>query len=342
MPSTMPSLLSPLEARRPVRPSLLALAIAGGAGALLTMPPAAVAQAFPAKPIRLVVAQAAGSATDVIARIFTPRWSELLGQPVVIDIRPGAGGALGAEITAKAPADGYTALLANISTHGVNPALYAKLPYDPVKDFSPVSLVSTTSNVLVVHPSVPAKTVKELIALARSRPGQLNYASAGPGSSQHLAAALLNTLAKVDTVHVPFRGSPPALAGLIAGEIAFMLPTLTSALPHIQNGRLRVLAVTGPARSVELPNVPTVAESLPGFDVVSWWGVVAPANIPRPALDRLNGDLVKTIAMAEVKAGLLKVGMNAASTTPEQFGQYIRDEIAKWTKVARAANIKLE
>jgi len=338
----MPHPMSRVEARRTARTSLFAITVATSAGALLAMPTAAVAQAYPAKPIRLVVAQAAGSATDVIARIFTPRWSELLGQPVVIDIRPGAGGALGAEITAKAPSDGYTALLANISTHGVNPALYTKLPYDPIKDFTPVSLVSTTSNVLVVHPSVPAKTVKDLIALARSKPGELNYASAGPGSSQHLAAALLNTLAKVDTVHVPFRGSPPALAGLIAGEIAFMMPTLTSAMPHIQNGRLRALAVTGPTRSDELPKVPTVAETLPGFDVVSWWGVVAPANIPRQALDRLNGDLVKTIALPEVRAGLLKVGMNAASTTPEQFGQYIRDEIAKWTKVAKAANIRLE
>jgi len=205
-----------------------------------------------------------------------------------------------------------------------------------------VALVSINNNVLIVHPSVPAKTVKELVALARSKPGALNYSSAGPGSSQHLAAALLNTLAKIDTVHVPFRGSPPALAGVIAGEIAFMLPTLTTALPQIQSGRIRALAVTGPARSDELPNLPTVAESLPGFDVVSWWGVVAPANVPQPVMDRLNGDLVKTLAMAEVRAGVLKVGMNAASTTPEQFGQYIRDEIAKWTKVAKSANIKLE
>ncbi len=328
---------------RPSRPTAMAVAIsATGAAALLALPSIAAAQAFPAKPVRLVVAQAAGSATDVIARIFTPRWGELLGQPIVVDVRPGAGGALGAEITAKSPPDGYTALLANISTHGVNPALYAKLPYDPVKDFSPVSLVSTTANVVVVHPSVPAKSVKDLIALARSKPGQLNYSSAGPGSSQHLAAALLNTMAKVDTVHVPFRGSPPALAGVVAGEIAFMLPTVTTALPHIQNGRVRALAVTGLTRSEELPNLPTVAETLPGFDVVSWWGVVAPANVPRPVIDRLNGDLVKTLAMPEVKSGLLKVGMTASSNTPDQFAQYIRDEIVKWTKVAKAANIKFE
>ncbi|MCA3100146.1 MAG: tripartite tricarboxylate transporter substrate binding protein [Rhodocyclaceae bacterium] len=328
---------------RPSRPTALAVAIsATGAAALLALPSIAAAQAFPAKPIRLVVAQAAGSATDVIARIFTPRWSELLGQPVVVDVRPGAGGSLGAEITAKSPNDGYTLLLANISTHGVNPALYAKLPYDPVKDFSPVSLVSTTANIIVVHPSVPAKTVKELVAIARAKPGMLNYSSAGPGSSQHLAAALLNTLMKIETTHVPYRGSPPALAGVVAGEIAFMIPTLTTALPQIQNGRVRAIAVTGPTREQEVPNIPTVAETIPGYDVVSWWGVVAPANTPRPAVDRLNADLVKTLAAADVKTGLLKVGMNASSTTPEQFAQYIRDEIAKWTKVAKAANIKLE
>jgi tripartite-type tricarboxylate transporter receptor subunit TctC len=315
---------------------------ATGAAALLALPSIGAAQAFPAKPVRLVVAQAAGSATDVIARIFTPRWSELLGQPVVVDVRPGAGGSLGAEITAKSPSDGYTLLLANISTHGVNPALYAKLPYDPVKDFSPVSLVSTTANIIVVHPSVPAKTVKELVAIARAKPGMLNYSSAGPGSSQHLAAALLNTLMKIETTHVPYRGSPPALAGVVAGEIAYMVPTLTTALPQIQNGRVRAIAVTGPTREQEVPNIPTVAETIPGYDVVSWWGVVAPANTPRPAVDRLNADLVRTLAAADVKTGLLKVGMNASSTTPDQFAQYIRDEIAKWTKVAKAANIKLE
>jgi len=309
-------------------------------GLLVATP--ADAQAFPVKPVRLVVAQAAGSATDVIARIVTPRYGELLGQPIVIDVRPGAGGSLGTEIVAKSPPDGYTLLMANISTHGVNPALYSKLPYDPVRDFAPVSMVSTTSNVLVVHPSLPARTVKEFIALARSKPGQLNYSSAGPGTSQHLAAALLNTLAGVDTVHVPYRGSTPALGAVVAGEIAFMIPTLTTALPHIQSGRIRALAVTGGSRADELPKVPTVAETLPGYDVVSWWGVVAPAGTPRAVIDRLNADLVKSLATPEIRAGLLKVGMYANSQTPEQFAQYIRDEIAKWTKVAKAAAIKLE
>jgi len=315
---------------------------AAAAIALLACPPLVNAQAFPTKPIRLVVAQAAGSATDVIARIVSPRYSELLGQPVVIDVRPGAGGSLGAEIVARAPADGYTTMLANISTHGVNPALYAKLPYDPVKDFAPVSLVSTTANVLVVHPSVPARSIKELVALARAKPGELNYGSAGPGSSQHLAAALLNTLTQAETTHVPFRGSPPALAGVMAGEIAYMIPTLTTAMPQIKAGRVRALAVTGQTRSADLPDVPTLAETVPGYDVVSWWGVVAPANTPRPVIERLSADLMKAVSMPDVKAGLLKVGMTAVGNTPEQFGQYIRDEIAKWTKVAKAANIKLE
>lgn len=308
----------------------------------LLQPAMASAQAFPVKPIRLVIAQAAGSATDVIARIVSPRWSELLGQPVVIDVRPGAGGSLGTEIVAKSPPDGYTLLMANISTHGVNPALYAKLPYDPIRDFAPVSLVSTTANVIVVHPSIPARTVKELIALARSKPGMLNYSSAGPGSSQHLAAALLNTMAGIDTVHVPYRGSIPALAGVIAGEIAFMVPTLTTALPQIQSGKVRALAVTGSSRADELPKAPTVAETLPGYEVVSWWGAVAPAGTPRPVIERLNADLVKTLATPDVRSGLLKVGMYANGMTPDQFAQYIRDEIAKWTRVAKAAAIKLE
>ncbi|MFN9153378.1 MAG: tripartite tricarboxylate transporter substrate-binding protein, partial [bacterium] len=227
------------------------------------------------------------------------------------------------------------------STQVVSPHLM-KLNYDPMADLIPVGLAAVVDNIIVVHPSVPAKTVKELVAIARAKPGMLNYSSAGPGSSQHLAAALLNTLMKIETTHVPYRGSPPALAGVVAGEIAFMIPTLTTALPQIQNGRVRAIAVTGPTREQEVPNIPTVAETIPGYDVVSWWGVVAPANTPRPAVDRLNADLVKTLAAADVKTGLLKVGMNASSTTPEQFAQYIRDEIAKWTKVAKAANIKLE
>jgi tripartite-type tricarboxylate transporter receptor subunit TctC len=307
----------------------------------MTSAPAA-AQSWPVKPVRLVIAQAAGSATDSIARVFAPRLSELLGQQVVIDVRPGAGGSLGTEIVARAPADGYTTLIANISTHGVNPALYRKLPYDPIKDFAPVSLVSTTPNILVVHPSLPVKSIKDLVGLARARPGQLNYSSAGAGSSQHLAAALLNTMAKIDTVHVPYRGSPAGLTGVMAGEVAFMVPTVTTALPQVQVGKLRAIAVTGTQRVEELPQVPTMAESLPGFDVVSWWGVVAPAGTPSAVIVRLNADLVRTMATPEVRKGMNGIGMSVSTSTPEQFGAYIRNEIDKYTKIARAANIALE
>ncbi len=307
-----------------------------------TVPACALAQPYPAKPVRLVIAQAAGSATDSIARVFGPRLAELLGQQVVIDNRPGAGGSLGTEIVAKSPPDGYALLLANISTHGVNPALYRKLPYDPIRDFTPVSLTSTTPNVLVVHPSLPVRTIKDLVAIARARPGQLNYSSSGAGSSQHLAAALINVLTRIDTVHVPYRGSPPALAATMAGEVAFMVPTLTTALPQIQAGKLRAIAVTGSARAEELPAVPTVAETLPGYDVVSWYGVVGPAGLPRPVVDRVNADLVKTIATPEVRKGLAAIGMTPATSTPEQFAAYIRSEIDKYVKIARAAKIELE
>jgi tripartite-type tricarboxylate transporter receptor subunit TctC len=321
---------------------LVAAAAAAGAVVGVGLLPVASAQPFPAKPVRLVIAQAAGSATDSIARVFGPRLSELLGQQVVIDNRPGAGGSLGTEIVAKAPPDGYTTLLANISTHGVNPALYRKLPYDPIRDFTPVSLVSTTPNVIVVHPSLPVKSIKDLVALARAKPGQLNYSSSGAGSSQHLAAALINVLTRIDTTHVPYRGSPPALAATMAGEVAFMVPTLTTGLPQIQAGKVRAIAVTGSTRAEELPNVPTVAETLPGYDVVSWYGVVGPAGLPRPIVDRLNADLVKTIATPEVRKGFAAMGMTPSTGTPEQFAAYIRNEIDKYVKIARAAKIELE
>ncbi|MBC7780482.1 MAG: tripartite tricarboxylate transporter substrate binding protein [Proteobacteria bacterium] len=292
--------------------------------------------------MRIVVAQAAGSATDALVRIFGPRLSYLLGQPVVVDNRPGAGGSLGTEIVAKSPPDGYTTLLANTSTHGVNPALFRKLPYDPVRDFAPISLVSTTPSVVVVHPSLPVRSIKELIALARARPGQLNYSSAGSGSSQHLAAALLNTLTGIDTVHVPYRGSPAGITGLLAGEVAFMIPTLTTAQPQIQGGRLRAIAVTGRARAEELPTTPTVAETVPGFDFGTWYGVVAPAGTPQAVIARLNADLAKALALREVGKALTASGMTVATSTPEQFAAYIRTEIDKYAKVARAANIQLE
>ena len=325
--------------------SATALPIAGALSlcAVLSAALPAFAQTpYPAKPIRIIVPFAPGGPNDVLARLIGSRLTEAWSQPVIIDNRGGAGGTIGAEAGARAPADGYTLTMGGSSNMTVAPALYAKLSYNPLKDFTPIANVARVPYLLVINPRVPAKTVKELVAIARAKPGMLNYSSAGPGSSQHLAAALLNTLMKIETTHVPYRGSPPALAGVVAGEIAYMVPTLTTALPQIQNGRVRAIAVTGPTREQEVPNIPTVAETIPGYDVVSWWGVVAPANTPRPAVDRLNADLVRTLAATDVKTGLLKVGMNASSTTPDQFAQYIRDEIAKWTKVAKAANIKLE
>jgi len=314
----------------------------GTALALVFAPAQALAQAYPVKPVRLIVAQAAGSATDTAGRIVGQKLSDVLGQQVVIDNRAGAGGLLGTELAAKAPPDGYVLLLANISTHGVNPALYQKLPYDPVRDFAPVTLTSTTANVLVVHPSLPARTVREFVALGKARPGELNFGTPGNGSSQHLATELFKTMAGMQAVHVPYKGSPPAMTGLIGGEVSWMIPTLTLSLPHVRAGKVRALAVTTAKRTEELPELATVAETLPGYEVVSWYGFVAPAGTPAPVIQRLHAATAQVLAMPEVRQGLAASGMIAAASTPAEFGDYIRTEVAKWAKVAKTANLRLD
>jgi tripartite-type tricarboxylate transporter receptor subunit TctC len=301
-----------------------------------------LAQTWPGKPIRLIVAQAPGSATDVVARILAPALAEALGQPLLVDNRTGAGGVLGTELAAKAPADGYTLLLANISTHGVNPALHRKLPFDPVRDFTPVSMVSTTPNLLVVHPSLPVKSAGELVALARKKPGALLYATPGTGSSQHLATELFRSMAGFDSLHVPYKGTPPALAATISGEASWMMPTLTSALPHVKANRLRVLAVTSAQRLEDLPEVPALAEVFPGFEVVSWYALVGPAGLPRAIVERLNQEVARASAVAEVRRALALNGMAVRTGTPEQLAAYIRDDIARWTRVVREAKIAIE
>ena len=318
----------------PLRALVMATAFVLSTGAL--------AQTYPAKPVRLVIAQAAGSATDTAGRILAQELADALGQQVVVDNRAGAGGVIGAEHAAKAVPDGYTLLLANISTHGVNPALYRKLPYDALRSFAPVSMVSITPNVLVVHPSLPARNVKELIAFAKARPGQLNFSTPGNGSSQHLATELFRIMAAIEAVHVPYKGSPPAMTALIAGEVAWMIPTLTLSLPHVKSGRVRALAVTTSNRVEELPELPTVAAAMPGYEVVSWYGIAAPAGTPQPIVARLNQELGKVLARPSVKKGLAGAGMWPSASTPEAFAEFIGKEVAKWTKVARAANIALQ
>jgi len=318
------------------------IVIASVAGLALTLAQPAYAQPYPSKPIRVIIAQAPGSATDVVSRVISNKLAEGLGQQLVIDARPGAGGTLGTELAARAPADGYTLFMANNSTHGSNPALYAKLSYDAVKDFAPIIFVVATPYVLSVHPSLPAKSVKELIALAKVRPGQINYASAGNGSTHHLSGELLKTMAGIDIVHIPYKGTTPAIAALIGGEVSIMFATVTGIQPQIKNGRARGLAVTTPKRSNMMPELPTMAETLPGFEMLSWFGLLAPAGTPPAIVNRMNAETTKVLANPDVRSLLAAQGFEVMSGTPEQFGDYIKVEIAKITKLAKTTGIKAE
>lgn len=303
----------------------------------------AFAQNYPTKTIRIVIAQAPGSATDVISRIVGNRLGEALGQSMVVDARPGAGGVLGTEIAARAPADGYTLFMGNNSTHGSNPALYSKLPYDAIKDFSPIILVVATPYVLNVHPSLPVKTVKELIVFAKARPGQINYASAGNGSTHHFCGELLKSLAGIDIVHVPYKGSTPGLTALVAGEVTMMFSNVDNSQPHIKSGRMRALAVTSGKRATPLPEVPTMEEAgVRDFQVLSWFGLLAPAGTPAAVITRVNTETVKVLARPDVSAALAAQGMDVMSGTPDQFANHIKSEIARMTKIAATAGIKAE
>jgi tripartite-type tricarboxylate transporter receptor subunit TctC len=314
---------------------LLVLALLGAAPAL--------AQNYPAKPIRILIAQAPGSATDVISRLVGNRLSEALGQPIVIEARPGAGGVVGTEAAARSAPDGYTLFMANNSTHGSNPAVYAKLPYDAVGDFAPVAFVASVPYVLVVDPSLQVKSVPQLIALAKSRPGKMNYASAGNGSTHHFCGELLKSLAGVDMLHIPYKGSPPAIAGLLGGEVSLMFANLTDIGAQIRSGKLTPLAVTTPKRAPSLPELPTLSEAgLTGFEITSWFGLLAPASTPAPMVARLNAETNKVLARADIRDALGALGLETAPGTPEQFAAHIKSEIAKFTRIGKAAGIKAE
>jgi tripartite-type tricarboxylate transporter receptor subunit TctC len=301
------------------------------------------AQSYPSKPIRILIAQAPGSATDVISRLIANRLTETLGQPVIIEAKPGAGGVLGADAAAKSAPDGYTLFMANNSTHGSNPAVYPKLPYDAVNDFAPVAFVASVPYVLAVEPALPVKDVQELIALVKSKPGKMNYASAGNGSTHQFCAELLKSTAGLDIVHVPYKGSPPAIAGLLGGEVQMMFANLTDIGSQLKSGKVKALAVTSAKRAPLLPNVPTMQESgLTGFEIMSWFGLLAPAGTPAPIIARLNAETNKALERQDVRGTLAAQGLEVAPGTPEQFGAHIKAEIAKFTKVARAANIKAE
>ena len=310
--------------------------------AMLGIAPA-LAQTYPGKPIRIIIAQAPGSATDVISRVVGNRLQESLGQPVVIEARPGAGGAVGTEAAARSAPDGYTLFMANNSTHGSNPALYPKLPYDAVNDFAPITLVATVPYVLVVDPSLPARSVQDLIALAKSKPGKMNYASAGNGSTHQFCGELLKSMSGIDVLHIPYKGSPPAIAGLLGGEVSLMFANLTDIGSQIRSGKVKALAVTVSKRASLLPEVPTMSEAgLPGFDIGSWFGLLAPAGTPAPIVSRLNAETVKVLARADVQSTLGAQGLELVPGSPEQFAAHIKSEIAKFTRIAKAAGIKAE
>jgi tripartite-type tricarboxylate transporter receptor subunit TctC len=317
----------------------------GWVGAALTATAAGAALAqtgYPNRPVRLVVPSSAGGGTDIIARIITPRLSERLGQQVVIDNRPGAGTMIGGEIAAKAPPDGYT-LLMGISTLATNPVIYKKMPYDALRDFAPITLAVVAPNILVVHPSLPVKTVKELIAFARAHPGQLNFGSAGSGTNPHLTMELFLSMAKLKMVHIPYKGSAPAIIDMLAGQTAVMAATILTGMPHARSGRLRALAVTSAQRSAAAPEIPTIAEAaLPGYEAVQWYGVLAPAQTPREIVARLHDEIARILHLPEVKQRFVSDGADPVGNTPEEFARFIRAETGKWAKVARDAGIKPE
>lgn len=299
--------------------------------------------AFPSKPMRMIVPYPPGGSADILARAIGQRAGEGLGQPFVIDNRPGAGTAIGAEALAKSAADGYTVMMGTVSSHAINPTLSRKLPFDPVKDFTPIALVASIPFAMIVHPSVPARSVKEFIAFAKAKPGQLNYSSAGYGTSNHLAGELLKSMAAIDIVHVPYKGSAPALNDLIAGQVSLMFDLVLTAAPHIKSGAVRALAVTGVQRSGVLPDLPTVAQSgLPGYEVSAWFGIFAPADLPQPIVRRLNGEFVKAMQHPDLKHRLASQGADPLTSTPEEFAAFQRTEIDKWAKVVKASGIKVE
>lgn len=300
------------------------------------------AQAYPTKPVRFVVSFPPGGPNDILARIVAQELTESFGQNVAVDNRAGAGGVIGTEIVAKAPANGYTILVV-AGGHAINPSLHSKLPYDTLKDFTSISLVASIPSVLLVHPSLPAKSVRELVSLAKARPGQLTFASAGNGTVSHLAGELLKSMSGANMTHVPYKGNPPATTALLSGEVSMYIGGMPSVLPFVKSGRLRALAVTTARRSEVAPEIPTVAESgVPGFDVSPWYGVVAPAGLSPDVLSRLSSEINRVVKLPNAKKKLADQGFEVIAGTPQEFDIYLRKEIAKWAKVVKQSGAKLD
>jgi tripartite-type tricarboxylate transporter receptor subunit TctC len=321
-------------------PTLLvaALALCG------TATQAQTAAAYPARPIRFVVPYPPGGPLDIMARGVGAKLGEGWGQPVIVDNRPGAGGNIGADFVARSPADGYTLLMGAVATHAINPSLYGRISYDPVKDFAPVAMVAVVPNILVVHPSLPVHSVKELIELARARPGYLNFGSGSTGSTGHLAGELFKMLAGIDMAHIPYKGAAGAMQDLLSGQVQLMFDNLANALPQVKAGRLRALAVTTAQRSPSVPDLPTVAESgLPGFDLSTWFGVMVPAGTPAEIVGRLNAEIVRALLSRELRDRLAAMGAEPPpDNTPEHFAAFIRSEGAKYARVVRDSGARVE
>ncbi len=318
----------------PRSPATLALA----ALLLFAASSAAPAQDYPAKPIRLVVPFTPGGSTDILARLVGQKLTEAFGQQIIIDNRPGAGGTIGVEITAKSVPDGYTLVMGHIGTFGVNPSLYPKLPYDAIKDFQPITLVATVPNMMSVTPSLPAKSAREFIALARAKPGTLNFGSGGNGSAAHLAGEYFKLLTKTDIVHIPYKGTAPAVTDLIAGNISMMITGVPPQIAHVKSGKLRALAVATAKRLPAFPDLPTIAEAgVTGYEATQWYGILAPAGTPKAIVTRLNAAIVRALHNADVKERLAAGSAEPAGNTPEQFGAFIRKEIARWAPVIKAS-----
>jgi len=310
--------------------------------ALLPAWPASAAEAYPDKPIRLIVPQPPGGTSDILARVLALKLAENLRQQIIIDNRAGASGTIGTDLAAKSPPDGYTLVLV-YTTHATTPGIYGKLPYDPVADFAPITLAAAAPLLLVVHPKIPVTSVKELIAYAKTRPGELNFCSAGNGSGSHLAGELFNTMTGVKLTHIPYKGSGLAITELIGGQVQLMFAGIVPIDPHVKSGRVRSIAVSSAKRSVAIPQVPTIAESgLPGFEVVGWYGVLAPARTPHPIVARLHNELVKILQTQDIRDRLLSEGAEPVGNTPAEFTAFIKTDIGRWAKVIKAAGAKLD
>jgi tripartite-type tricarboxylate transporter receptor subunit TctC len=311
--------------------------------ALLSFTAAAQQSDYPNRPVRWIVPFAPSGPTDLMSRAVAEKLSQRLGQQFVVDNRAGAGGNIGAELVAKSAPDGYTLMIGHVGTHAINAALYPKIGFDPVKDFTPITLIATFPLALVIHPSVPAKDARELIALAKAKPGQLNFASAGNGGPTHLTGELFKSSAGIDIVHVPYKGNAAALLDLIAGRVQMMFSTMLTSMPHVRAGKLRAIGISGAKRSPQAPELPTIAESgLPGFVSVPWYGVLGPAGLPRPIVTKLNTEIARALAQPDMHERFVAQGVDLQSTTPEQFGALIKSEVVKWRKVVKDAGAKVD